>query len=109
MKHSPGIVLVALNERVNFSITYVNDKLTNLNFQVESICGIIEVYGRATIFYFQGEAVRADVEIRKFQAGTTASTIRGVCAELAECEQQIEKKIVKAMNEIDPLLDGGYV
>lgn len=109
MRHSPGIVLVALNGKINFSIQYVNDKLVRLNFQVESIVGIIEVYGLASVFYYDGQAVRADIEIRKFQPGTSAGTVRGVCAELAEHEKKIEKKILEAMNSEEALLDGMYI
>lgn len=108
MKHTPGVMLVALSNKINFSIHYVNDKLVKLTFQVESISGIVEVYGQATVFYYMDAAVRADIEIRKFQPGTRASIARGVCAELAEVETQIAKKIIAAINNSDCLLDGGY-
>jgi hypothetical protein len=109
MKHTPGIALVSLNKSINFSIQYITDTLVRLNFQVESIGNKVEIYGQATVYYSMCIAVRADIEIRKFQMGIRSSTARGVCAELSECEKQIERKILKAMNSDEVFLDGGYV
>ena len=109
MKHTPGIALVLLKENIFFSIQYITDTLVRLTFQVESIGNKVEVYGQATVYYSMCVAVRADVEIRKFQIGIRASTARGICGELAECEKQIERKILKAMNSDEVFLDGGYV